>query len=137
MNANELLVLKAYQIREINVTSVLQTVNFKLSDESEIEITMTDDRRLLVRSKKLGQPLNVKPIAANTLEIFPELPENYFHVEQPPEITLPSRLPRKPSKTPLKDDETPPTPNNAPTNEKADLWGVTASKMTMKKKKGK
>jgi hypothetical protein len=123
MNGEELLVLKSHQIREINITSTRQIVKFKLSDESEIVIQMNAERRLEIMSTKLGQPLNIKPSAANVIEIFPELWENYFSVEKAPDVVLPKKI----TKTPVVDDE-------KAINEKCDVYGVTSSKMTMKKK---
>lgn len=140
MKHNEVLILKSHEVREILITSTVQIVKFQLSPDSTIEVYLNSDRRLEVRSLKLNQPLNIKPSAANTVEIFPEMPENYYSVDETPAVVLPKRVhrPKKTAKTtPPAGDDVEVIVDTDPGDEIDEKWGVTASKMTMKEKPNK
>ena len=119
MNSNETLILKSYEVSEINISSDTQIVNFVLTDETKIHMKINENRRIEVLCMNPKQSLLVKPQAQCVIEIFPELDENFYSGEKPSYFYLDDKKKNKKKKKGI--------------NKKADPYGITYSKMTEKK----
>ena len=120
MKPKETVVLNSYEISEININSDSQIVSFNLFDDCTIQIKLNEKKRIEVLCTNENYPLLVKPLAKTALEIMPELPENSYEAGDQEDFIAVAKSIEETSFNDVEFQED---------------FGITVSKMTMKKKK--